>query len=721
MRLYHRSTVASLAATMAVWGWLAGYQAHAESVLEAYISTGDNHWVADLLPIDSPASIEASFDFLERLGVRRVYWRGLQEAVWLESFGERPENCRYYSWWQWGRKLCRNVDPDRLAVAAAKRRKIELWGVGPLFDWGCQADAPCSGDYPHQGESRLRTEHPQWVPVDRHGVLRQGGPIELAYPEARAALVDLLARAAIKADYAGVMFFTYCENFDTRFQDEFGYNEPIVREFKKRTGVDITRQPFTRTASRHDWYGLRGEYVTQFLRELKAALAPHKKRLGLFINPQQPHFPQPWNVPDLMLTGGHIYFDLEGWLQAGLVDRLMVYGYCHTDSQNRAVRQCQWLTRDTEAKVSFLTSSPLAERWVSYRHQGVDAGMALHDEGMYLRQCNLSLQPVEALDSPDAFARLCVLRQIIDRQTKATAEQVRPSLGHPNLLVRRMALRALAKLGDRTAVPWMEGSLDDPEMCVRGVAAIALRELNRPESATCLLAAVDRDGCHPLLECVTTALMRITPPPRAELLTALASHKNPVVRLAAARGLQAMVNDDVAAGLAKALGDDDRRVRFYAAMALGQAVRSTAAVDALIRATAHDDPVTADRAATSLAAILARKHKETSDRLPAAVKALADLYARLGDGCTRADADWGYRPVGNALLKLGEPGEAVLKQFMVQTTDRRLADQAWRSLFIRQDNGGFSEVSEADNEAAFKLRPAWLDRPNAPAKVGQHP
>ena len=27
------------------------------------------------------ASIEASFDLLKRLDVRRVYWRGLQEAV----------------------------------------------------------------------------------------------------------------------------------------------------------------------------------------------------------------------------------------------------------------------------------------------------------------------------------------------------------------------------------------------------------------------------------------------------------------------------------------------------------------------------------------------------------------------------------------------------------------------------------------------------------------
>jgi hypothetical protein len=46
---------------------------------------------------------------------------------------------------------------------------------------------------------------------------------------------------------------------------------------------------------------------------------------------------------------------------------------------------------------------------------------------------------------------------------------------------------------------------------------------------------------------------------------------------------------------------------------------------------------------------------------------------------------------------------------MEQTQDRRLADLAWRSLWIRQDNGTFSEVTEAENGAALKTRPAWLN------------
>jgi len=326
------------------------------------ISTGDNHWLGESLPIDSPASIEASFDLLARLGVQRVYWRGLEEATWVDTMQVREENCRYASAFRWFRQLYRDVRPDRLAVAAAHRRGMEIWGVGTLVDWGNSADVPGFGDFPDGFESRLRLEHPEWVPVDRSGLLRQGGPIELAYPEARKALVDLHLKFVRQDGYDGVLLITYAENYSLRFQDEFGFNEPVVREFQRRTKLDLRTQPFTRSASRYDWYALRGEYLTQYLRELKAELRRDGRKLGLFVNPQQPHFTQPWNVPELMLTAGHIYCDLESWVRDGVVDQLMVYGYCDPRSQNRTLDDCLWMTRATDCGVGALSSSPFTER-----------------------------------------------------------------------------------------------------------------------------------------------------------------------------------------------------------------------------------------------------------------------------------------------------------------------------------------------------------------------
>ena len=113
-----------------------------EPIIHCYISTSDNHWLGQALPIDSPASIDASFDLLHRLGVKRVYWRGLGAATWIEGHHERPESVRYYEFWKWFRWLYENVEPDRLAVEAAHKRGMEIWGVGTLVDWGSSADTP---------------------------------------------------------------------------------------------------------------------------------------------------------------------------------------------------------------------------------------------------------------------------------------------------------------------------------------------------------------------------------------------------------------------------------------------------------------------------------------------------------------------------------------------------------------------------------------------------
>jgi hypothetical protein len=432
----------------------------------------------------------------------------------MDTFLEREENCRYAGWWKWCRQIYRDVDPDKTAVEAAHRRGMEIWGVGTMFDWGSSADTPCSGDFPHNSESRLRLEHPEWVPVDRSGALRQGGPIELAYPAARRALVDLHMKFMRRDGYDGMLFITYAENYSMRFQDEFGFNDPIVQEFKKRTGLDIRAKPFTRMASRDDWYALRGEYVTAYLRELKAELAKSGKKLGLFVNPGRTHFPQPWNVPELMMTGGHIYFDLETWVRDGLVDELIAYG--SSAAQPRATEDLLWLTRQTKTSVSALTSSPFAERWNSFHNRGVATVLAVGEEDAYLDRSNLSAPSIDALRGNESLPRLKALSQVIHGKIKATVADLAPLTKDPNLLVRRMALLALGKMKDPETLPFIEAGLEDAENGVRCIAAEALREINRPGSTAKLLAAIERFGTHPLMESTVPTLTKIQPFPRAE-------------------------------------------------------------------------------------------------------------------------------------------------------------------------------------------------------------
>jgi hypothetical protein len=680
--------------------------APAAQPIDCFISTGDNHWLGESLPIDSKASIEASFELLARLGVRRVYWRGLQDAI-INDTGVIPEeNCRYAFFWRnWSRRLYAEVDPDRTAAAAARRRGMEFWGVGTL-DWGSSPDIPCYG-FPYDSESSLRREHPEWVPVDRSGLLQQGGPIEWAYAEARKAAVDLQMKYVRRDGYNGVLLLSYVENFSMRFQDEFGFNEPIVREFRRRTGVDLRTQPFSRTASRHAWYSLRGEYLTQYLREFKERLRGEGKKLGIYVNPDQPHFTLPWSGE--LLTAGHIYCDLERWVRDRIIDQFVVDGNCQPESQTRAVDDCLWLCRQTPSCVSPQTSDPAGARWKNYRGQGVVPVMSVGADQSYLMCTDrIPAQPPGALSSDDPILRMRVLAQIIVGQTKAAAAQVTPLAQDKNVIVRRLALQALGRLKDPASVPVIERGLEDGENCVRCAAGLALAENHRPQSTAKMLAAIDRFGDHPLAEIALQTLPQFRPLPRAELAAEAAKRANSVVRSTAMRALALMPDETLLRVFIAGLSDSDRFVRFAAAEGLANYPRSVEAVEALLTALRHDDPVLSDRAATSLAAIGECRRKEIEPLRGRIVAGLRELYMKFGEGCRRADRDWGYRPVGNALLKLGADGEKILQTLIDQSNDRRLALLAWKSLYIRLDTGGFREVTEKENDEAFRHLPAFL-------------
>src|SRR3954468_17937988 len=134
--------------------------------LDLFVSTGDNHFLGSSLPIDSPGSIEATFDlFRDFQHARRIYWGGLEEATWISTMKARPENPRYYSLWEWMQELYKTVQPDQLAVKAAHARGMEIWGVGTMYDWGGPADTPTFGDYPVPFESKLKLDHPERGPA----------------------------------------------------------------------------------------------------------------------------------------------------------------------------------------------------------------------------------------------------------------------------------------------------------------------------------------------------------------------------------------------------------------------------------------------------------------------------------------------------------------------------------------------------------------------------
>mgnify|MGYP005816231555 CR=1 FL=1 len=108
--------------------------------------------------------------------------------------------------------------------------------------------------------------------------------------------------------------------------------------------------------------------------------------------------------------------------------------------------------------------------------------------------------------------------------------------------------------------------------------------------------------------------------------------------------------------------------------------------------------------AVALATLYAR-----AERGPTRQKALADVvsfFGQYGDGCQRTDREWGWRVVGNSLLRFKDEGKSQLERVMVDTDNRTLSDRAWRILHLRQGDG-FFPITEEQDVAAHRLHP-WL-------------
>ena len=687
--------------------------------MDVYVSTGDNHFLGSSLPIDSPASIEATFDLFKNVNhTRRVYWRGLEEATWVASMHARPENPRYHSLWTWMQFLYANVHPDELAVKAAHSRGMEIWGVGTMWDWGGPADTPTFGDYPFPFESKLKLEHPEWAAMDKHGVRRQGGPIELAYPAARKALVDLHVQETLKAGYDGITFLTYAENYSMRFQDEFGYSDPIVEDFKKLHHVDLRSEGFKRGASREDWLRLRGCYVTAYLRELRAALQSHGKKLGVIINGNDAHSPLTWNVPELMKTAGSQYMDVETWVRDGLVENLTVYGNCARNAQLKTVEDLLFLCRQTKVEVNVMTSSPQDPGWNDLRSKHVSPVMAVSDDAQHLARGFITEQPPEAVKSDDLWLRLKALQQIMDGKLTTKLSDLAPLVKSTHLIERRMAVQSLAKLKMPEAVALVEPALDDDENGVRCAAALALGELRDPHALQPLLKAVVAHGNHMLVECCIVALHKLYPLPANDLAQVVKTGKTTVERMVAMRSLMPFATQEQMPVIRAAMDDKDSFTAYAATEAMGNIRKTNGNVFPLVQQLCNRDGGLAARAAVSLGVLASRNDPVLATVRARMLAALKLDFERFGTGCWRNDADWGWRPVGNAIRAFGEEGEAVLRELRDQRMDLKLAENAWKTMDLHQQPNTFSEVDERQNEEAYSHRPkAGDERAMKPEKL----
>ena len=132
----------------------------------------------------------------------------------------------------------------------------------------------------------------------------------------------------------------------------------------------------------------------------------------------------------------------------------------------------------------------------------------------------------------------------------------------------------------------------------------------------------------------------------------------------------------------------------------------------LLKAIKDADPVIANQAAASLGQIISRNQQPLNALRPTMLEAVAEHFVVVTTKDDRSDTQWGYRPVGNALLAFGDEGKAVLEKYMTQKTEANLADKAWRILYLKYNPEKFIPVTDEENDTIFMTRPDWLRKQN---------
>ncbi len=105
------------------------------------------------------------------------------------------------------------------------------------------------------------------------------GSLHPAYPEVMELWKEMVRRISASG----------CDGIDIRFGDhaswtiygeEYGFNAPVVAEYKKRYGVDPEKEPYDRAL----WRQLNGEYLTEFMKWCSKTLHPKGQKLHAHIS-----------------------------------------------------------------------------------------------------------------------------------------------------------------------------------------------------------------------------------------------------------------------------------------------------------------------------------------------------------------------------------------------------------------------------------------------------
>ena len=253
--------------------------------------------------LNKKAHVPLPVEECRRQGVKKLFLRTDDEFILRFCKHNMDEN-------HWYLQAIAAVEGDLKAEIIDKCHQagIEVYAYQSIFDGGSPPEVLYGGSAPFPWQAQFIVDNPQYLTQNRDGTKRQWGVLCYAYPEARRFMVDVFSHYLSKWDFDGVYVCTRTHSYPATFADEFGYNDPIAEEYRRRFGTDIRTEDFDKSK----WYDLQGEYLTQLLRDLREALGGKAIYLAI---PRSDHIGPPY---------GNMRLDYPTWCQEKLIDGLVL-------------------------------------------------------------------------------------------------------------------------------------------------------------------------------------------------------------------------------------------------------------------------------------------------------------------------------------------------------------------------------------------------------------
>ena len=300
----------------------------------ALISCGDDCLVygpGTDTAFDSAEGIARIMKLWKARGYTGVYWRSditdLDPNVYIRFHGSPLEPLIDLGIRRGVEDTAAKLHVLQVAREAAEAEGLQFWVYYcEVYSDGAPPWVVQPGYMPWSFCHKYVYDHPEVLTIDRHGKI-QYLVREYAYPGARAEKVQDFVYMAKKWGIKNFLASMRTEAAQTEpgpvKADQYGFNTPVVNDMLSLYGVNILTDPrfdinnpaFSSTDTMvENWHNLRGGYLTQFYRDLRAGLNAVDPNIRISVQ-----VPGDYVGPDL----GNWKVDWRTWINEGLVNELV--------------------------------------------------------------------------------------------------------------------------------------------------------------------------------------------------------------------------------------------------------------------------------------------------------------------------------------------------------------------------------------------------------------